>query len=57
MDKCMNSLSVCMLLICVKGKVGRIKGSKKDFDEKALFRKRKEAGEVLILSCLINLTS
>ena len=46
-----------MLLICVKGKVGRIKGSKKDFDEKALFRKRKEAGEVLILSCLINLTS
>ena len=38
MDKCMNSLSVCMLLICVKGKVGRIKASKKDVDEKALLR-------------------
>ena len=29
MDKCMNGLSVCMLLICVKGKVGKIKGSRK----------------------------
>ena len=25
----MNGLSVCMLLICVKGKVGKIKGSRK----------------------------
>ena len=40
-----------MLLICVKGKVGRIKASKKDVDEKALLRKMKEVREVLILSC------